>query len=108
MTAERPALPASQRLEHAVGVVLRAGVTASSVCLAIGVLWSLVTGESGAARLLLQTGIVVLLMTPVARVIVSIAQYISDRDWPFATLTVIVLVELLASAVAALLFNKKL
>jgi uncharacterized membrane protein len=108
MTAERPALSASQRLEHAVGVVLRAGVTASSVCLAVGVLWSLVTGESGAARILLQTGIVVLLMTPVARVIVSIAQYISDRDWPFATLTVIVLVELLASAVAALLFNKKL
>jgi|tagenome__1003787_1003787.scaffolds.fasta_scaffold20579904_2 uncharacterized membrane protein len=108
MTAERPALSASQRLEHAVGVVLRAGVTASSVCLAVGVLWSLVTGESGAARLLLQTGIVVLLMTPVARVIVSIAQYISDRDWPFATLTIIVLIELLASAVAALLFNKKL
>jgi uncharacterized membrane protein len=108
MTAERPAPSASQRLEHAVGVVLRAGVTASSVCLAVGVLWSLVTGESGAARILLQTGIVVLLMTPVARVIVSIAQYISDRDWPFATLTVIVLVELLASAVAALLFNKKL
>jgi uncharacterized membrane protein len=108
MTAERPALSASQRLEHAVGVVLRAGVTASSVCLAVGVLWSLVTGESCAARILLQTGIVVLLMTPVARVIVSIAQYISDRDWPFATLTVIVLVELLASAVAALLFNKKL
>jgi uncharacterized membrane protein len=108
VTAERPALSASQRLEHAVGVVLRAGVTASSVCLAVGVLWSLVTGESGAARLLLQTGIVVLLMTPVARVIVSIAQYISDRDWPFATLTIIVLIELLASAVAALLFNKKL
>jgi uncharacterized membrane protein len=108
MTAERPALSASQRLEHAVGAVLRAGVTASSVCLAVGVLWSLVTGESGAARILLQTGIVVLLMTPVARVIVSIAQYISDRDWPFATLTIIVLIELLASAVAALLFNKKL
>jgi len=105
---ERSARSASQRLEHAVGVVLRAGVTASSACLAVGVVWSLVTGESGVARLLLQTGIIVLLMTPVARVIVSIAQYVSDRDWPFAALTTIVLVELLASAVAALLFNKKL
>ena len=47
-------------------------------------------------------------MTPVARVIVSIAQYISDRDWPFATLTTVVLIELIASAVAALMFNKKL
>ena len=108
MNAERPAVPPSQRLEHAVGVVLRAGVTTSSVCLGVGVLWSLVTGESGAARILLQTGIVVLLMTPVARVVVSIAQYVSDRDWSFATLTAIVLIELLASAVAALLFNKKL
>ena len=108
MTAERPPLSASQRLERAVGVVLRAGVTLSSVCLAVGVVWSLVTGESGVARILLQTGIVVLLMTPVARVVVSIAQYVSDRDWTFATLTSIVLLELLASAVAALLFNKKL
>ena len=108
MTAERPALSASQRLERAVGIVLRAVVTLSSACLAVGVLWSLVTGESGAARILLQIGIVVLLMTPVARVVVSIAQYVSDRDWSFATLTTIVLIELLASAVAALLFNKKL
>ena len=108
MSGDRPARSGSQRLEHAVGAVLRAGVTASSVCLAVGVLWSLVTGESGGARMLLQTGIVVLLMTPVARVVVSIAQYISDRDWSFAALTTIVLIELLASAVAALLFNKKL
>ena len=108
MTAGRPAVPASQRLERAVGAVLRAGVTASSACLAVGVLWSLATGESGAARILLQTGIIVLLMTPVARVVVSIAQYVSERDWSFATLTTIVLIELLASAVAALLFNKKL
>ena len=78
------------------------------MCLAVGVLWSLVTGESGAAHVLLQTGIIVLLMTPVARVVVSIAQYVSDRDWSFATLTAIVLIELLASAVAALMFNKKL
>jgi uncharacterized membrane protein len=108
VSGDRPTPSASQRLEHAVGVVLRAGVTASSACLAVGVLWSLVTGESGVARLLLQIGIVVLLMTPVARVVVSIAQYISDRDWTFAALTTIVFIELLASAVAALLFNKKL
>jgi uncharacterized membrane protein len=99
---------ASQRLERAVGAVLRGGVTVSSICLAVGVAWALLTGESGAARLLLQTGIVVLLLTPVARVVVSVAQYVSERDWRFAALTAIVLVELLASAVAALVFNKKL
>jgi uncharacterized membrane protein len=108
MTPDRPSESASQRLERAVGIVLRAGVTVSSACLAVGVVWSLVTGESGGARVLLQTGILVLLMTPVARVVVSVAQYVSERDWPFATLTAIVLVELLASAVAALIFNRKL
>jgi len=108
VTGGREPESASQRLERAVGVVLRAGVTLSSVCLAVGVAWALLTGETGAARLLLQTGILVLLMTPVARVVVSVAQYVSDGDWPFATLTAIVLVELLASAVAALMFNKKL
>ena len=108
MTAEPQPQSASQRLERAVGVVLRAGVTLSTVCLAVGVVWALAAGESGGARVLLQIGIVVLLTTPVARVVVSIAQYVSESDWPFATLTTIVLVELLASAVAALLFNKKL
>ena len=39
---------------------------------------------------------------------VSIAQYVSDRDWTFAALTAIVLVELMASAAAALLFNRTL
>jgi uncharacterized membrane protein len=107
VTAERRPERASQRLERVVGVVLRAGVRLSTTCLAIGVVWALATGESGGARLLLQIGILVLLMTPVARVVVSIAQYVADRDWPFATLTTIVLLELLASAVAALLFNKK-
>jgi uncharacterized membrane protein len=108
MTPDGRAETASQRLERVVGVVLRAGVTVSSVCLAVGVAWALVTGESGGARILLQIGILVLLFTPVARVVVSIAQYVTEGDWPFATLTTIVLIELLASAVAALLFNKKL
>jgi uncharacterized membrane protein len=108
MTPDGRVETASQRLERVVGIVLRAGVTVSSVCLGVGVAWVLMTGESGGARILLQIGILVLLLTPVARVVVSIAQYVTERDWPFATLTAIVLVELLASAVAALLFKKRL
>ena len=93
-------------LERVIGIVLRAGVTASSVCLAAGLLLSLATGGGAVAGLLLNTGIIVLLATPVARVIVSIVQYVSERDWRFATLTFIVLLELVASAVAALAFNR--
>jgi uncharacterized membrane protein len=50
----------------------------------------------------------VLLATPVARVLVSVVEYSMVRDWPFVTLTVIVLIELMASALAALVFNRKL
>ena len=44
----------------------------------------------------------------ISRVMVSIAEYVNEGDWMFVTLTVIVLLELMASAVAALAFNKRL
>jgi uncharacterized membrane protein len=96
------------RLERTIAVVLRAGVTASSACLALGLIASIFAGQSELPRILLHTGLIVLFATPVARVIVSIAQYIRERDWTFAALTTIVLIELLASAVAALVFNRRL
>jgi uncharacterized membrane protein len=57
---------------------------------------------------LLNAGIIVLLATPVSRVVVSTVEYVVERDWPFATLTFIVLLELVASAVAALVFNRRI
>jgi uncharacterized membrane protein len=95
------------RLEEIIGIVLRAGVIASSVCLAAGLVLSLVTGGGAVTSFLLNTGIVVLLATPVVRVIVSTVQYVSERDWAFATLTFIVLLELAASAIAALVLNRR-
>ena len=94
-------------LERVIGNVLRGGVMLSTVCLSAGLLLSLATSGGAASAFLLNAGIVVLLATPVARVIVSTVQYIRDRVWRFATLTIIVLVVLLASAVAALVFNRK-
>ncbi len=90
----------SSRLERVIGVVLRAGVTVSASCLAGGLALSFL--HSSAASPLLNIGIVVLLMTPVARVIVSIIEYTSEREWIFVGLTVTVLLELLASGVAAM------
>jgi len=94
-------------LERIIGTVLRVGVGASSICLVAGVLLFF-AGVGAIASPLLQTGIVILLATPVARVVVSVAQYVGERDWTFTTLTVVVLVELLASVVAALVFHRKL
>ena len=96
------------RLEHLIGGVLRAGVTASSICLGAGLVLTLIGGGEAIANVLLHTGIVVLLATPVARVVVSIGQYVSERDWTFAALTLIVLLELMASAAAALVLNRRL
>jgi uncharacterized membrane protein len=96
------------KLERLIGIVLRGGVMVSSACLAVGLLLSLVTGEGGVAGFLLNAGIIVLLATPLARVVVSTVQYVIERDWPFATLTFVVLLELIASAVAALVFNRKI
>ena len=95
------------KLERLIGIVLRAGVAISSACLAVGLLLSLATGGGPVAAILLNVGIVVLLATPLARVVVSTVQYVSQRDWPFAALTFIVLLELVASAVAALVFNRR-
>ena len=65
------------KLERLIGNVLRAGVMVSSTCLAVGLLLSVATGGGAAAGILLNVGIVVLLATPLARVIVSTLQYIS-------------------------------
>ena len=94
------------RIERTIGTVLRVGVFVSTVALAGGLILALV-GAPG-ALLLLNVGILTLLVTPVARVLVSIVEYAAARDWTFVTLTAIVLVELLASAVAALVFHKRL
>jgi uncharacterized membrane protein len=96
------------RLERSIAVVLRAGVLVSSACLALGLLLTLAGVDGRAPAVLLETGILVLISTPAARVLVSTAQYVSQRDWQFAALTAIVLAELIASAVAALVFNRRL
>ena len=99
---------ADPRLERTVGTVLRVGVTASSVCLAVGLGLSIIDVTGPVASMLLQLGVLVLLATPIARVGASIVGYVAEGDWLFVTLTTIVLVELMASVVAALLFNRGL
>jgi uncharacterized membrane protein len=96
----------SDRLERTIGIALRAGVTISSICLAAGLIMAIVQGP-GLADILLAAGVVILLATPVARVLISIVEYAREHDWTFVVLTAIVLIELMASAVAALVFNRR-
>ena len=96
-------------LETRLGVILRAGVYASSTCLAAGLLLSLMApGLAALAGWLLTAGLVMLLATPVARVAASVVVYGLQRDWTFFALTGLVLLELAAGIVAALVFHRKL
>jgi uncharacterized membrane protein len=54
------------------------------------------------ALALLSLGLLLLLATPVARVVISILDYARQRDWLFFVLTVVVLLELAASVVLAM------
>ena len=63
-------------LDRVIEVVLTAGLLVSSVLLAAGLL----AGRQG----LLAAGIVMLMMTPVARVVVVTIDLVRQRDWPFA------------------------
>jgi uncharacterized membrane protein len=94
-------------LERSIAIVLRVGVIASSAMLAAGLVLSF-AGLAGLSHLLMQTGILILLCTPMARVVISTVEYATAGEWTFATLTAIVLLELIGSGVAALVFNRKL
>ena len=96
-----PTVPHDARLGRIIGRVLLAGVAASSAALAFGLALSLAPGFDAAADWLMNLGLVMLIATPAGRVVVSIIEYLADRDWLFAMLTLIVLAELVASVVAA-------
>jgi hypothetical protein len=93
--------PAPDDLETTLGRVLRAGVTLSTVALASGLACDLLLGGGWWTTALLKAGVVLLIATPIARVLISSIAYVRRRDWLFALLTAIVLVELLTSIVAA-------
>jgi uncharacterized membrane protein len=93
--------PPTDRLERWLGWVLTWGARASTALLSAGLLLQLLGVAPGLASALTHTGLIVLMSTPVARVVVSVIEYALDHDWLFMTLTSIVLVILLGSLVVA-------
>jgi uncharacterized membrane protein len=92
---------ATERLEAMIGEVLRFGTITSSTMFAIGLVMTVLRYQTAVAELLLGAGLVILLATPPARVVVSVIEYIRERDWTFVVLTLIVLLALAGSVVAA-------
>ena len=87
--------------EVALGRLLGIGVAASSICLAAGLVLTLAHAGGGPARVLLSAGLLLLMATPAARVVLSAVSYARRRDWVFAALTLVVLLELVATVLVA-------
>lgn len=86
-----------ERLEVQVGRLLQAGVTLATGCLTIGLVMWLTLGTGRASTVMLTTGLVVLMLTPLARVVASLVAYARLRDWFFVATTVLVFVVLVAA-----------
>ena len=69
--------------ERILGRTLGIGVTLATTLLAIGLAWNLLAPGSRSA-FLLDAGLIVLMGTPMARVLLSCAEYVRQRDWFFA------------------------
>jgi uncharacterized membrane protein len=96
------------KLEEIIRTILRVGVAASSSFLAIGLAWSFASPGSSIAATLMTIGLFILLGTPISRVAASVVEYAADRDWLFVVLTAIVLLEIAAGVIAALVFHRRL
>jgi uncharacterized membrane protein len=88
---------AIERLELQVGRLLHAGVWVASACLATGLALWMMAGPDRVSGLLLTGGLIVLMLTPLARVIASLVAYVRLRDWFFAGTTLLVLGVLVAA-----------
>lgn len=94
--------PSLVRLEVRLGYLLVTGVIASASLLALGLgLW-LWGSHMTAALWLLNAGLIVLMSTPILRVVVSFSEYIAMKQWFFAGVTVFVLLELTVTVLVAL------
>ena len=86
-------------LELTLGRLLHAGVVSAAVCLGAGLALWMTLGPSLLSSAALTAGLLILMATPMLRVIVSLVAYIRMRDWFFVATTVTVFV-LLAVTVA--------
>lgn len=82
-------------LELRLGRLLFAGVTTSAVCLAAGLVLTLAGVRPDVANLILTAGLVILMITPIARVVASLVVWVRLRDWFFVGTTIVVFAVLL-------------
>ena len=89
-------------LERKLGQLLVTGVIVSAVLLAAGLLVFLLNPNVARSGWLLNGGLIVLMATPILRVMVSVAEYVRLRQWFFVAVTLVVLAELSITVMVAL------
>ena len=99
MTAPPDALA---RLESHVGRLFTIGVTLSATALAVGLALFLFAPDAPATNRLLNAGLLVLMATPMLRVLLSVVEYVRMGDWFFAGTTLAVIAELSVTVLSAL------
>ena len=88
---------ALERLERQLGRLLNAGVLLAAIVLALGLVLWFAWGNGRPASLTLTVGLVILMLTPLARVVASFVVYWRLRDWFFVGTTVMVFVVLVGA-----------
>lgn len=90
------------RFERVLGQVLLSGVVASTTLLALGLAGWMAGFHGALVSVAFQAGLLLLMATPIARVLASVVEYVRERDWMFVATTVTVLAVLAATVVAAI------
>jgi uncharacterized membrane protein len=90
------------RLERHLGRIFVAGLALSASALASGLLLFLFAPQMALTPILLNAGLVILMATPMLRVVVSVVEYVKMEDWFYVYLTVAVLLELSVAVIYAL------
>lgn len=98
--------PDVSRLETHLGRLLLGGVLSSASCLTAGLALWLTGVAPSIANALLTAGLMILMATPILRVVVSLAEYTRMRDWFFAMTTLVVLI-VLAVTIGVAVYNVK-
>jgi uncharacterized membrane protein len=83
------------RLERQLGRLLHVGLTSAAICLILGLALSIGGIRPNVSNTILTAGLVILMLTPLARVVTSLFVYVRMRDWLFVATTVLVFVVLL-------------
>jgi uncharacterized membrane protein len=114
--ADRRVIEASERGHHSIQVVLRLGLAVGAALMAIGLIVDLAEGDRTLVAVplrsilgtgsigdrLMAVGILALLLTPVARVMVLVGVWWKEGDRRFAAVGLVVLAVLITGIVAGL------